>query len=133
MGLDCATDLEEQIFMTKGTKYRNSKHQESHEAAPAEDYYLLNEEDTDPGRIKNEREKARKLRKTQWWLNQVNRGICHYCEKKFQPSELTLDHVVPLARGGVSKPGNVVPACKECNQNKKLHTPVDEILKGLKK
>lgn len=124
-------------FMTKSTKRRNSRGSEAHpEPMPysgGEDYYLLATEDTDPARIKSEREKARKLRKTQWWLNQVNRGICHYCEKKFLPSQLTLDHIVPLARGGVSKPGNVVPACKECNENKKLDTPVDEILKGLKK
>jgi hypothetical protein len=36
-----------------------------------------------------------------------------------------MDHLVPLARGGVSVKGNVVPACKECNAKKKLHTPVD--------
>jgi hypothetical protein len=33
--------------------------------------------------------------------------------------ELTMDHVVPLARGGKSTKGNVVPACKPCNNKKK--------------
>ena len=96
-----------------------------------EEYYFLNPEFTDPHRMKKERDKARKLKKTQWWLTLVNRGVCHYCQKKFLPCNLTLDHVVPLARGGASTPGNMVPACKSCNQSKKLDTPVDEILRAL--
>jgi 5-methylcytosine-specific restriction protein A len=44
---------------------------------------------------------------------------------------LTLDHVVPLARGGKSQPGNVVPACKSCNREKSLDTPVDRLLKEI--
>ncbi|MFZ9595301.1 MAG: HNH endonuclease [Bdellovibrionia bacterium] len=97
----------------------------------SEDYYLLDEQDTDPRRLKKEREKARQLKKTQWWQNQVNRGICSYCEQRFRPDQLTLDHVVPLARGGESRPGNVVPACVACNRQKKLDTPVEQLFKKL--
>ncbi len=32
---------------------------------------------------------------------------------------LTMDHVVPIIRGGRSTKGNVVPACKSCNAKKK--------------
>jgi len=96
-----------------------------------DDYYILNPEDTDPKRTKKEREKARKLKKSQWWLNQLNRGICHYCQQKFPAAKLTMDHVVPLARGGASNPGNIVPACGSCNRAKKLHTPVDELLRKI--
>lgn len=91
-------------------------------------YYLLDPEHTDPTRLKKEREKARKLKKTQWWLDQVNRGICHFCQQKFPAAQLTLDHLVPLARGGTSQKGNVVSACRTCNRDKKLDTPVDTIL-----
>lgn len=94
-----------------------------------ESYYSLEPEHVDPVRIKKEREKARKLRKTQWWLNLLNQGVCHYCHRKFLRNQLTMDHLIPLARGGVSSKGNIVPACKECNQTKKLDTPVDQILK----
>jgi 5-methylcytosine-specific restriction endonuclease McrA len=31
---------------------------------------------------------------------------------------LTLDHVVPLVRGGRSVRSNMVPACKDCNTRK---------------
>jgi len=98
-----------------------------------DDFYLLDPEFSDPKRIKKEREKAAQLKKSQWWLDLLNRGNCHYCGKKFERKELTMDHVVPIARGGSSTPGNIVPACRPCNAEKKLSTPVDLILKELKK
>ena len=79
--------------------------------------------------INKEKEKGKKLRKTQWWLNQVNDGVCHFCQGQFDRKELTMDHLVPLSRGGKSNKGNVVVCCKECNTRKKYHTPVDLILK----
>ena len=39
-----------------------------------------------------------------------------------------MDHVVPVARGGRSAKGNVVAACKECNNRKKLMTPAEQLL-----
>jgi len=86
---------------------------------------------SDPRHIAREREKVRALRKTQWWLNKIARGECHYCKKIFSPEELTMDHIVPLARGGKTKRGNVVPCCKSCNNEKKYYTPVDIILKQM--
>jgi len=77
-----------------------------------------------------EKGKARKLRKTQWWLNKLNAGLCHYCGKEFSRSQLTMDHVVPLSRGGKSTKGNVVPACKECNNKKTTVIPVENLLKN---
>ena len=97
------------------------------------DYYDLDPAHTDPARLKKERDKARKLKKTQWWKNQIQPGVCHYCHKKSSPSELTMDHIVPIARGGMSNPGNLVPSCKDCNRDKRLHTPVDQILEQLKR
>ena len=90
--------------------------------------------DTDPEnakRIRVEREKGRALKKTQWWKKQLHRGICHYCGKQFQPNQLSMDHIVPLARGGKSTKGNTVPACVECNRRKKLETPAEAELRGL--
>jgi len=36
-----------------------------------------------------------------------------------------MDHIVPLSRGGKSKKGNVVPACKDCNNKKKYMLPIE--------
>ncbi|MDH3997275.1 MAG: HNH endonuclease [Desulfuromonadales bacterium] len=83
--------------------------------------------------IRHEREKARELRRSRWWQNRIASGICHYCEQQFKPAALTLDHVLPLVRGGRSTKGNCVPACKECNSRKKdmLPTEWDEYLEKL--
>ena len=75
---------------------------------------------------------AKKLRNSQWWKQKIAEGICHYCGKKFSAHELTMDHIIPLSRGGRSTKGNVVPACLDCNQKKKYYTPVDMILDKLK-
>ena len=69
--------------------------------------------------IRRERAKARELRQSQWWKRRRAEGLCHYCGKKVPPKDLTMDHLVPLIRGGRSTKGNLVPACKECNSKKK--------------
>jgi 5-methylcytosine-specific restriction protein A len=68
--------------------------------------------------IRRERAKARELRQSQWWKRRRASGTCHYCGRTFAPRELTMDHLVPLVRGGRSTKGNLVPACKECNSKK---------------
>jgi 5-methylcytosine-specific restriction endonuclease McrA len=75
--------------------------------------------------IKREKDKARELRKSQWWKNRVAKGRCHYCGQTFPADQLTMDHLVPIIRGGKSSRGNVVPACKECNNRKKYLLPVE--------
>ena len=82
-------------------------------------------------KIKKEKEKAKHLRKTNWWQAELAKGICHYCKKKFKPEELTMDHVLPISRGGKSVKGNIVPCCKECNNEKKYLTPAEIILREL--
>ncbi len=87
-----------------------------------DDYFFT---DTPPEQIAREKARARELRKTQWWKRRVAAGVCHYCGRRFPPAELTMDHVVPLARGGRSVRSNVVPACKDCNTKKRYLLPVE--------
>ena len=68
--------------------------------------------------IQRERKKAQELRRSQWWKRRRASGICHYCGVDAGASELTMDHIVPVIRGGQSTRGNVVPACKACNAEK---------------
>jgi len=75
--------------------------------------------------LRKEREKARELRRSQWWKNKIAEGRCHYCERDVSSKELTLDHVVPLVRGGRSTKGNCVPACKKCNSKKQNLLPIE--------
>jgi 5-methylcytosine-specific restriction endonuclease McrA len=47
-----------------------------------------------------------------------DRNRCQYCGRKFATSELSLDHVIPISRGGKSTWENVVCACLNCNVRK---------------
>jgi len=79
----------------------------------------------DEQEIKKEKVRARELRRSSWWLNRIQAGICYYCNKEVGRGNLTMDHIVPLSRGGKSKKGNIVPACKECNNKKKYLLPIE--------
>ena len=87
---------------------------------------------SDTAHIKKERGKARQLRATSWWKSKLNKQICYFCQKKFPKSQLTMDHLIPLVRGGKSIRNNLVVSCKSCNSQKKYETIVDQRLKGLK-
>ena len=76
-------------------------------------------------KIRLEKEKARHLRHTHWWNHRIQKGVCHYCRSKVGREQLTMDHILPLSRGGKSKKGNIVAACKECNNKKKYLLPVE--------
>jgi 5-methylcytosine-specific restriction endonuclease McrA len=81
--------------------------------------------DLDESDLKREKRKARDLRHSQWWKRQCAKGRCYYCGRTFPAGELTMDHIVPISRGGKSKKGNVVPACKTCNNKKKQLLPME--------
>ena len=72
----------------------------------------------DPEHIRRERSKAQDLRKSSWWKQQVGQGKCYHCEERFTKDLLTMDHLVPVARGGKSTKNNCVVSCKECNSAK---------------
>jgi 5-methylcytosine-specific restriction enzyme A len=75
--------------------------------------------------IRREKDKARELKRSSWWLRRIQSGVCYYCNKEVGRTNLTMDHIVPLSRGGKSKKGNIVPACKDCNNKKKYLLPIE--------
>jgi 5-methylcytosine-specific restriction protein A len=79
----------------------------------------------DEAQIRREKAKARELRKTRWWQQKTAAGRCHYCGCTVSPKELTMDHLVPLALGGLSTKNNLVPSCKDCNNKKKSMLPLE--------
>ena len=86
------------------------------------EYFIVDVSEQD---IKRERDKSRDLRRSRWWQNRLSLGRCHWCDCVFSPEELTMDHVIPLARGGKASRNNVVPACKNCNSKKKYLLPME--------
>jgi 5-methylcytosine-specific restriction endonuclease McrA len=84
---------------------------------------------------KNNKEKVKKLARKRISKQRVQQGIdnrnlslrdprqafehfgeaCAYCGGT---DKLTVDHYVPLSRGGMHAPSNIVPACLSCNCSK---------------
>ena len=52
------------------------------------------------------------------YLYKRQNGRCAYCNREFDKSELTIDHVFPQAKGGKTSMSNCVLACFKCNQAK---------------
>lgn len=46
-------------------------------------------------------------------------STCYLCGKLLTPKHITLDHVVPLVRGGSHVPDNLRVACRSCNSRKR--------------
>ncbi|MBU1232930.1 MAG: HNH endonuclease [Proteobacteria bacterium] len=88
----------------------------------------------DESEIRRERAKARDLRKSRWWQQRTAPGKCHFCGRKVPFKELTMDHLLPLGRGGRSTKDNLVPCCKSCNNKKKSMLPLEweEYIENLK-
>lgn len=80
---------------------------------------------------KKEKAKARELRASAWWKGQLGIGKCYHCEQKFKPVDLTMDHLIPIARGGKSDKKNCVPSCKDCNTKKGYKTRAEMALDDL--
>ena len=74
--------------------------------------------EVDDDTLRREKGRARALRQTSWWRRRIATGRCHYCQREVGAKALTLDHVVPLVRGGRSIRANMVAACKDCNNKK---------------
>ena len=50
-----------------------------------------------------------------------DRNTCQYCQDVLTAADLTLDHVVPRSRGGLSTWENLVACCRDCNRRKGSH------------
>lgn len=45
-------------------------------------------------------------------------GICQICGKKCDPSEIEIDHIKPVSKGGKTTPSNLQVLCSKCNRQK---------------
>jgi hypothetical protein len=53
---------------------------------------------------------------------------CQYCLTKYETDKLSIDHLVPVALGGLHEIRNYVTCCTSCNSRKK-HAPLTEFAK----
>ncbi len=52
-----------------------------------------------------------------------DRHVCAYCGGHFPELELTVEHILPVSRGGRHEWTNVVTACRSCNTRKGNRRP----------
>lgn len=53
-----------------------------------------------------------------WAIYERDEGLCHLCTEPCAREEFTLDHVVPVSRGGTHTANNVKVAHRSCNGRK---------------
>lgn len=59
-------------------------------------------------------------------IMQRDKNICQYCGSN---KHLTIDHIMPVSRGGMNTWGNMVTACFKCNNKKGNKTPEEAGMK----
>lgn len=69
----------------------------------------------------------------QEWLDLMNKyeWKCFYCDKTFTVKTRTLDHIIPLSKGGRHHISNLIPCCRSCNRFKNAR--IYPIWDGIKK
>ena len=111
-------NLERKREVDRAWKHAHQEHRKEYSQQPAQrEYARLN------AKTQNARRKAQKsatvhrITKAEWLDRQLEyEGRCAYCGTPVQ--EPTMDHVVPLIKGGDHSVGNIVPACGRCNRRK---------------
>jgi 5-methylcytosine-specific restriction endonuclease McrA len=63
-------------------------------------------------------------RRMQAQIRRRANALCEYCHtaEQWQYVPFTVDHIVPLARGGSNRLDNLALACFHCNRRKSAHT-----------
>jgi len=48
----------------------------------------------------------------------LNAKLCAYCDAEITRKTVTIDHIIPLSKGGKHEIGNIAPCCRSCNSSK---------------
>lgn len=83
------------------------------EGPPRVDGYSSKDRDSDRGTRK-------KLRKIRMRMHRTS-PKCYWCRSLLEFDESTIDHRIPLARGGSDNPNNLVLSCGPCNHARGAH------------
>ena len=70
-------------------------------------------------------ERGRMRRKVKDDILRRDNDTCQFCGGAFEAAELTIDHLIPVALGGLDEPTNYVACCEPCNQ-RKADMPLEE-------
>jgi HNH endonuclease len=59
-------------------------------------------------------------------------GCCEYCHSqlRFSPDPFSVEHIVPLVKGGYDELANLALSCQGCNNHKYIHTSAVDPVTG---
>ena len=97
-----ADDMANDIFMNASDEISNKKG--VYEAVLAKDIKFIHARAFEKKDIK--------------WAYNKQGGICPYCHKHFEESEMQGDHIKPWCKGGITERDNLQLLCAECNGKK---------------
>lgn len=66
---------------------------------------------------------SKKFNRSRVWNKKAHE--CHWCGIALTFETMTLDHVIPISKGGSNQLGNLVPSCFACNNAKGDLDPID--------
>lgn len=116
----CVSSYNKELYAKNKEGVLRRRNERRREIAETERKYLK----TERGRLKScSKSSAYRARKKRAFVESVDFSLlfsessfCAYCETT---ETLSVDHVVPLSRGGLHEVGNLVVACRSCNSSKK--------------
>lgn len=103
---------------------------------PADEFVKVHSEDMEMhetaykkvSEVDNDKDLVVVNRKRQFTVQERNdiyaktQGRCYYCGEFVRFDEYTIDHIIPISRGGTNDMENLTCACKPCNLFKKSYT-----------
>ncbi len=65
-------------------------------------------------------------------VKQRAKDCCEYCgsQEEYSPDTFSVEHIIPLAKGGTNEVGNLANACQRCNNHKYVSIEAIEPLTG---
>jgi HNH endonuclease len=66
------------------------------------------------------------------FITQRAQGCCEYCwsQLKYSPDPFSIEHIIPLSKGGTYDLDNLALACQGCNNRKYNHTEAYDPIDG---